>query len=259
MGVQSPSRGAQPTFTQAVSLPIPVAQQGWEKPSPAPEVSPGDVLEPGWQSTACAWALARRGWQSQPTPQSLLEPRVGISQPIPLPVLSTGGWGTDCHTGWELVAVRALPTAGKDSEAEDGIFYCKEAWQGEGALPWGEESPFLLPLVQAKLSLPEQKHNHCSAFPKECVIRGRRAAPTSEPQTQTHVADLVTVQRDLLMQRDFGAFLLPTQSASSIQTVLRCFDAFSTFAKQYLQLVHQNSSESPATHKSSGNLCFHSV
>lgn len=75
-------------------------------------------------------------------PQSLPQPRVGISQPIPLPVLSTGGWGTDCHTGWELVAVRALPTAGKDSQAETGFFTAKRHGRGREPFPGERKALF---------------------------------------------------------------------------------------------------------------------
>lgn len=201
---------------------------------------------------------ARGPWQSPSAPRGLLQPRVGISQPVPLPGFSTGGWDTDCHAGWELVAVRALPMAGKDSRAEDRIFLLHRGTV-RGASPCGEESLSLLFLSRATLSLPEQKCKHYPNFPKEEAVWGRRAAPTSEPQRQKRVADLIAAQPHSLVQRDFGGFLLLTWRASSIKTVLRCFDTFSAFAKQYLQLGHQNSSESSATRKSSGNLCFRST
>lgn len=79
------------------------------KSLPSAQGFPSDVLEQDWQSTACAWALA--------LPASTPEAAAAKSwDPSACP---------KAFTLW-LTAVRALPTSGKDSQAEDRIFYGRE-------------------------------------------------------------------------------------------------------------------------------------
>lgn len=121
-------------------------------------------------------------------------------------------------------AGRALPRAA-GIPSLGGIFHCREALQGERALPWGLQHPGLVGVAAHSRGIGIVIFN--AMFRRKGEFGGK-AASSSELETQA------------LSLPQCRSFLPLTWRAPGARTAPPCFGAFAACAKQELQRVQHN-------------------